>query len=478
MCVVAVALTIGSLLHKLQCAVPGIDFVSATGKACFADTVSLFSSRGLGTHVFPYVQPLGENGLPPGSLEYPTLTGVWAWLSALPVDSLHGFLVVTALTFVPVVVVTVVGLALVAGRRAWFFAATPPLFLYALYNWDLLPVACTVVAVVVAVRWPAGRALVWRAVVVGALFGLGGAFKFYPLVFVAPFVLALLVDATAAWGDRLRRTAGAVAGSVGVVLVANVPFVLVEPESWFSIIRYQGIRDIDNATLSVWYYAFQPWSSADSPTFQHTLNLLATGATAIALLAVLVTGLVLSIRRGRMPWIETSAAILCAYLVANKVDSLQYALWLAPFFVLVRIRTGWIVAYLAANTLLFAGWFRHIHLQASGTTVRTYADEALSIGVWAQIILLPILVVVFLRARAVDDDQAVDADQSVDADQAVDAHQSVDADQSVDPDRATHQGRATDQGPAEEAHPADGEHPAPAAHRTGAGPSTASPTDV
>ncbi|GAA1492323.1 hypothetical protein [Curtobacterium herbarum] len=406
MCVVAVALTIGSLLHKLQCAAPEVDLLTATRKACFADTVSLFSSRGLASHVFPYGHPLGENGLPPGSLEYPSLTGLWAWLSALPVDTLRGFLVVTALTFVPVVVVTVVCLARVAGRRAWFFAATPPLFLYALYNWDLLPVMCSVVAFAVAIRWPAGRALVWRAVVVGALFGLGGAFKFYPLVFVAPFVLALLVDATAAWGDRIRRTAGAVIGSVGVVLVANVPFLLAEPESWFSIIRYQGIRDIDSATLSVWYYAFQPWSAEDDPGFQHTLNLLATGATALALFAVLVTGLVLGIRRGRMPWIETSAALLCAYLVANKVDSLQYALWLAPFFVIVRIRAGWVVAYLAANTLLFAGWFRHIFLQASGTTVRTYADEAMSIGLWAQIILLPILAVVFLRSRAVDRDDA------------------------------------------------------------------------
>ncbi|MDB6426580.1 hypothetical protein [Curtobacterium sp. 20TX0008] len=407
MCVVAVGLTIGSLLHKLQCAAPGVDFVTATRKACFADTVSLFSSRELASHVFPYVQPLGENGLPPGSLEYPTLSGIWAWLSALPVSSLHGFLVVTALTFVPVVVVTVVALARVAGRRAWFFAATPPLFLYALYNWDLLPVMCTVVAIAVAVWWPAGRSLVWRAVVVGALFGLGGAFKLYPLVFVAPFVLALLVDATASWGDRVRRALGAVAGSVGVVLVANLPFVLINAESWFSVIRYQGIRNIDGATLSVWYYAFQPWSAEDSPAFQHTLNLLATGATAVALLAVLVTGFVLGVRRGRMPWIETSAALLCAYLVANKVDSLQYALWLAPFFVFVRIRSGWVIAYLAANTLLFAGWFRHIYLQAIGTTVRTYADEAMSIGVWAQIVLLPILAVVFLRSRAVDRDDEV-----------------------------------------------------------------------
>jgi hypothetical protein len=37
-------------------------------------------------------------------------------------------------------------------------------------------------------------------------------------------------------------------------------------------------------------------------------------------------------------------------------------------------------------------------------TARSWADEAQSIGIWGQIILLPILAVVFLRNRAVDSD--------------------------------------------------------------------------
>lgn len=124
MCCVAVALTFGSLFHKLQCAADGLDLAYVTGHACLGDTLSLWGIRDLGSHVFPYVGELTDRGLPPGTLEYPTLTGLWAWLSALPVDSLRGFLVVTAITFVPVVVLVTVFLARVAGRRAWVFAAT------------------------------------------------------------------------------------------------------------------------------------------------------------------------------------------------------------------------------------------------------------------------------------------------------------------------------------------------------------------
>jgi hypothetical protein len=240
--------------------------------------------------------------------------------------------------------------------------------------------------------------------VVGALFGLGGAFKLYPVAFVAPFALAFLVDAALAWPDRLRRAGAAVGAAVAVLVAANLPFALIAPASWFSVIRFQGIRDVDPSTLSVWYWGLQPWSASTDPQTQHTLNLLATAATAVTVVAVLVAGVVIGIRRGRMPWIETSAALLCAYLVSNKVDSLQYVLWLLPFFVVVRVRIGWALAYIGANLLLFFGWFRSFYLHAVGTTGRTYADEALSVGIWGQAILLVVLVFVFLRARAVDRD--------------------------------------------------------------------------
>src|SRR2546423_1617936 len=60
---------------------------------CVDDTWWLFKLRGLSGHGFPYVHP-GAYGLPRGTVEYPVLTGVFAWLVALPVHTATTYLFV------------------------------------------------------------------------------------------------------------------------------------------------------------------------------------------------------------------------------------------------------------------------------------------------------------------------------------------------------------------------------------------------
>jgi hypothetical protein len=68
------------------------------------------------------------------------------------------------------------------GALRW--AAAPALMLYAFHNWDLLAVAAAVIGVWC---WTRGR-LGWA----GVCFGVGGALKLYPLLFVAPLALQQL----------------------------------------------------------------------------------------------------------------------------------------------------------------------------------------------------------------------------------------------------------------------------------------------
>lgn len=126
MCVVAAVLTVLNLLLKLPCTdtapsvLPRDAVVSRFG--CFSDVEFLWDVRQLASHVFPYVT---GSDIGNGTVEYPTLTGVWIWLTALPVDTARGFLVVTAAVAVVIVVVVTLLLARIAGRRAWIWAATP-----------------------------------------------------------------------------------------------------------------------------------------------------------------------------------------------------------------------------------------------------------------------------------------------------------------------------------------------------------------
>jgi uncharacterized membrane protein len=402
MCLVALALTAASLVHKLSCTGPlGSDTwaVHVSRTACYSDTVSLFTSRDLAAHVLPYVHGWYTANPPTlhgGTVEYPTLTGLWAWLTALPVSSVQGFLVVTALSFVPAIVITTLALEHLAGHRAWIWAATPPLALYALYNWDVLPVAATAAGLFFAIRPPRRMSPTTAAGLAGVLFGIGGAFKLYPLMFVVPFAIAL------AFGRRWAPAIGAVAGSVVVVLAANLPFAIVDSAGWLSVFRFQASRAIDGTTLSIWSVGVTPFLHGDAASEQHVLGLASTLSTAIGIVVVLAIGVVVAIRTGALPWVPTAAAMLCVYMLCNKVHSLQYVLWLLPFLVVLRVRLLVVAAYLLADLATFLGWFRQTYYHALGNQDTTWADHLLSVGVWARAVLLVALVVVFLRARVVE----------------------------------------------------------------------------
>ncbi|MFZ7089064.1 hypothetical protein [Curtobacterium sp. RRHDQ10] len=413
MVVVSLALTVVSYLHKTTCTTGvvdgkgssvGVTLQDLTQRACYSDVLSLWGGRRLVGHLLPYVHgsytadPPAVHG---GTVEYPTLTGLVVWLTALPVRTDSGFLFVTMLVFLPIVATTTVLLARTAGHRAWIWAATPPLAIYALYNWDVLPVLATTGGLALVLVGPRRWSPRTRVLLAAAAFGIGGALKLYPVMFVLPLALAVLAATpTLPLGQRLLRALAPVGVAVGVLAVANVPFVLVNAAGWFSVFRFQAARVIDASTLSVWYWGFRPWSDDTSAHTQAVMRNASTVATALAIAAVVVVSLVLARRRGHVPWVQTAAALLCVYMAFNKVDSLQYTLWLLPFFVVLRVRIGWVVAYLVADLAAFVGWYRWIYYgtlgHASGTT---WADQALAIGVWGRFGLLLALVFAFFASE-------------------------------------------------------------------------------
>ena len=111
-------------------------------------------------------------------------------------------------------------------------------------------------------------------------------------------------------------------------------------------------------------------------------------------------------RRDRAyPWLPVCAAMVCGYLLFNKVHSPQFALWLLPFFVLLRIRAGWILAYFVADAAIGIGFFRWQYLIGSGAPDSAYdalSPQLVLIGVWGRAALLIALFVVFLRSRVVE----------------------------------------------------------------------------
>jgi hypothetical protein len=94
--------------------------------------------------------------------------------------------------------------------------------------------------------------------------------------------------------------------------------------------------------------------------------------------------------------------MLAGFLLLHKVHSPQYALWLVPFFVLLRIRWGWVLGYLIADLAIGLGIFRYFYVVKSGAAFDIFdglAAQAVMVGVWGRAALLVALFGVFLKAE-------------------------------------------------------------------------------
>lgn len=383
---------------------------------CYSDIQYLWLGRDINKHVFPYVHGgiTPDGSLYGGAVEYPVLTGVLMWAGAFFVHTDAGFLLASALLLAPFGLATAWWLGRLSGWRALLWALSPPLVLYAFHNWDLPAVACSVAAVFAVHRWTPNRVpLRRRAVVAAILLGLGFAFKIYPGLFVLPLALYVLTggengaERPAAKRWDIPGAARVVGAALGTVVLVNLPFALAGYGGWRASFTYQSMRSVDVSTNSIWYWGFRP--SSDSQGFQDAMNIVSP------LLMLAAFALACGIgwwryRRGgdvlpagTFPWVQVSAAMLCGFLLLHKVHSPQYTLWLVPFFVLVRVRWGWLVAYLLADAAMGIGIFRWMYLISNGqpsNIYQSFTTQAVVIGVWGRAALLVGLFVAFLAARS------------------------------------------------------------------------------
>ena len=397
--------------NKARCVGPEFDaqgrsapdfILRANRDVCYSDIQKLWLGRDIDRHVFPYVTgsitPEGE--LRGGTVEYPVLSGLLIWVAAVPSQTDGEFLLWSALLMSPFGLLTGWLLGRMARWRALLWALGPPLVLYAYHNWDLPVVACAVGAVYAVHAWRTPRPLADRAVVAAVLLGLGFAFKLYPGAFVLP--LALLVLTAPGRGTPLdwRGALRVVLAAGAVVVLVNLPFAVAGYEGWRASFTFQELRKVDVTTNSIWYWGFRPWSEPENLAFQAAVDRLSPVLVLLSFAVALTVGWWRWRREGTYPWIGVSAAMLCGFLLLHKVHSPQYTLWLLPFFVLLRVRWGWVVAYLVADLAMYVGIFRLFYLFNARLDVGItggFAAQAVAVGVWGRAALLVALFVVCLR---------------------------------------------------------------------------------
>lgn len=360
---------------------------------CYNDIQPLYYARHLHEHAFPYIVET--------SYEYPPAIGIPMWLESFVAHDDRNYFRVNTLMLSAAALVSALALALAIGSRkaVLWFSAGPPLLLYGFLNWDLLAVAPLSVA---AWAWRQRR---WR--VCGAMLGWGAAGKLFP-AYVLPALAVALFLGDARGTRRVRNYLDLVISALAAWLCWNLPVIVSDYlvhqscEGWLHVYAFHAGRFPDLGTVWFWFrdlaklpilipLGFTLISLPCAVVIPHRRASFSRLAFVSGLVAVLLWALSVSpatavgptsqtykqlvdnlslalfaggslwllshqIRQNRDPW-AIGAATVALFLLVSKIHSPQYALWILPFFVLVHTPWPLMIAYFAADALLFASGF-------------------------------------------------------------------------------------------------------------------------
>lgn len=307
-----------ALTAKSWCGIPG-ETVHQYLHWCYSDIPPLYYSERLAEGAVPYLDH---------PVEYPVLTGLWMGIAAALAGDVTGFFWWTGVLLVlSAVIITVLLVAEVGLVRALAFALAPTLMISGAVNWDLPAVALATAGLVAHRRGLDGWSGVWL--------GLGTAAKLFPGLF-------LLLTVPAAWRLRGRRAGLVTAGAAtGAWLVVNLPLLVAAPRSWWRFFELSSDRPPD------WDSLYTLIANATGATFStDSVNLLSALLFAVGAAAIIAV----AVRRDPAArWHLAALPLLAWFLLANKVYSPQFSLWLLPLFALSFPGWGWLAAFAVAD---------------------------------------------------------------------------------------------------------------------------------
>jgi uncharacterized membrane protein len=331
-------------------------------------------------------------------VEYPVLIGaamqVVAWL-VRPISNpfVRGreFFDLTVVLLVLFSLAGTLATAYAAGRsRRWTalgVALAPGLILASFINWDLI--AMGLVALGMA-AWAARR-----HVLAGVLLGLAVATKFYPLFFFGPLLLLCLR------AGRLRAFGVTAASAAVAWLAVNLPVAIAAPTGWYRFYSLSTTRAADWG--SIWYYfetEHWPFLGSLSEKGLNTLSALVFLAGCVVIAALILA----APRRPRVP--QVFFLVLAVFLLANKVWSPQYVIWLVPLVVLARPRLWAYAAWQAAEVGYFFAIWAYLITVAAGAPI----EGGIGTGLYFTALIARFATVVVLCALVIRDILRPEAD--------------------------------------------------------------------
>lgn len=276
---------------------------------CYSDLPALFDARGLVDHTWPYSSPTN-------AVEYPPLTGMVMWATALITprgfnsDKIYFLINILLIAFL------FIGAALIVAKInpvKWYLLPVLPAVVASLYiNWDMW----AVVTALLSIYWFDRQKYSWSSIALA----ISIATKFFPVVLLIPIFVIFLKQRQYRAGLRYLLQSSL------LWILINAPFALTTPTGWWRFFKLNNLRPADLGSLWQALNLF----NIDTPH----LNL-------YWLALFLLLSLAVATRLFRIASTPTLAQIsfifVALFTACNKVYSPQYVLWLAPLGVIALV---------------------------------------------------------------------------------------------------------------------------------------------
>ena len=274
--------------------------------ACYSDLPSLYDSRGLTTHTWPFSSASN-------SVEYPPGTAMVMWATSFLVgngdNSIRNYFDINALFIALLFLATVVLIAKMKPKL-WYLLPLSPAVIASLYiNWDVWAVVSAVAAIYLFDQR--------RYTTSALLLGISIATKFFPIVLLVPIVVILIRR------FAINTFIKYLSITITTWILINIPFALSTPKGWYRFFKLNAERPADWGSLWIGLHIFGIKLANVS---LNSFILFIIGALAYAIYLL---------RSNRIPSLAQSAFIIVAiFTAASKVYSPQYILWLTPLAIL------------------------------------------------------------------------------------------------------------------------------------------------
>ena len=266
--------------------------------ACYSDLPSLYEARGLSSSQWPYAST--DN-----SVEYPVLTGVVMYLTSFAANSPASYFNINIFFLLLLFLTTILIVRKIRPEFAYLVPVAPAMIASLFINWDLW----AIVTMMLAIYWFDRKQYFNSAL----LLGVSISTKFLPIFLLIPIIFIFWRE------NKINEAIKYCVITFTTWLLINAPFAITTPTGWWRFYKLNLERGPD-------------WGSIWLALQQLGVNL--TNLNYLSILLLLIALTTIAILLFEIKYTPTLASVaffvLASVMLASKVYSPQYVLWLTP----------------------------------------------------------------------------------------------------------------------------------------------------